>query len=168
MEKKIISLCYRKIITVSDEKPWEKLVFNDSYAEFKMQAQYYNPKNEYQRFSQLVQHVPGAQQLHFLTSAAVTPYISQLNNIVPDISNNLGKLFLKFKSFRFEIINSDLKNMEKHCIAVNFFSEDLYFLNQFGSLLLTAKVDALPDENGGIATELFNLVPFLSIDNIKL
>lgn len=169
MEKSsIITLCYRKIININNEKPWDQLVFKDSYAELKMQAQYYNAKNEFRTFSQLIQHAPNAQQLHFLTSAAVTPYISQLNAVMPDISNNLGRLFLRFKSFRFEIINSDFNHIEKHSVAVNFFSEELYLLNQIGSYLLTTMVDGETDENGAMPTDLFNIPPFLSICNIKL
>ena len=47
MPNRTITLCYRKVIDASAAKPWEKLVFEDSYTEFKMQAQLYNQEKKY-------------------------------------------------------------------------------------------------------------------------
>ncbi|RYG00531.1 MAG: hypothetical protein EOO07_35345 [Chitinophagaceae bacterium] len=38
MSEKIITLCYRKIIDVTNTNPWDKFVQEDSFAEFKMQG----------------------------------------------------------------------------------------------------------------------------------
>ena len=38
MAKKIIRLCYRKVIDATSSKPWDKYVFENTYAEFLMQA----------------------------------------------------------------------------------------------------------------------------------
>lgn len=111
---------YRKIIDSNSAQPWEKLVFDDSYTEYLMQVQFYNAEKKYNTFSQLIRHVPGSDKLHFLVSASVIGYVKQLNGIVPDILNNVGKHFLPFKNFRFEIINSDIKNKAAHQVAVNF------------------------------------------------
>lgn len=42
MANRTITLYYRKIIDATATKPRDKLVFEDSYTEFKMQAQLYN------------------------------------------------------------------------------------------------------------------------------
>ncbi|MFS2185844.1 hypothetical protein ACCC92_04165 [Mucilaginibacter sp. Mucisp84] len=39
MQKRVIILCYRKIIDIRSAKQWDKLVFESTYLEFKMQAQ---------------------------------------------------------------------------------------------------------------------------------
>lgn len=114
MPDRIITLCYRKIIDATATRPWDKLVWDESYREFRMQAQNFNPGNRYQTFGELLHYVPTANRLHFLVSGAVTGYIQQLNERVPDILNNLGRHFLRFKQFHFELLNSDINDQSKH------------------------------------------------------
>jgi len=160
MENRVITLCYRKVIDANATKAWDKLVFEDSYREFKMQAQLYNQDNKYRSFAELLQHVPGAEQLHFLVSAAVTGYLQTLNEVVPDIINNLGKHFLRFNKYQFEIINSDLQNKSRHQVAFNFYSEPLVWHETIGNYLLVSENKAASSE---MLTDLFQLQPYLSI-----
>jgi hypothetical protein len=166
MQKGTIRLCYRKVIDVNSTKPWDKLVFEDTYNEFRMQSQLYNQDKKYASFSDLITHVPAAEKLHFLVSAAVIGYLQQLQGRVPDLVNNLGRLFLPFKNFRFEIINSDLKDRSKHQVAINFFTEHLVWHDTINNQLLLS----IPGhtENGEILTELFTLPPFVSIYSLKI
>ncbi len=164
MEKRIITLCYRKIIDVNSTKPWDKLVFQDSYRELKMQAQFYNQEKKYNTFSELIQHVQGAEKLHFLVSGAIINYLRQLNDVIPDIANNIGKQFLTFKNFKFELINSDLRNIDQHVIAINFYSEPLIWHDTVAPYLLTSNVNA---SEGELLTDLFAIQPFLTIHSIK-
>lgn len=163
---RIIRLLYRKTIDTSSSRPWEKLVFDNSYTEFLMQAQNYNREKKYTTFGELIHNVPGAEKLHFLVSAAVVGYLKQLDGKVPDILNNTGKLFLPFTNFRFEIINSDLRKKEAHQVAINFISEPLAWYDTIGDRLL---VGLGADEAGGdgVLTEMFSLQPFLSIYSLK-
>jgi len=164
MAKGIITLCYRKIIDINSTKAWEKLVFEDTYNEFKMQAQYFNQQKKYNIFAELIRNVPDAEKLHFLVSAAVSGYIQQFNNTVPDITNNLGRLFLKFSGFQFEIINSHITDNSKHQVAINFFSDPLLWHDTIGDYLLVSEV---PDEKPATETHLFRLQAFLSIHTLK-
>ena len=102
MNRKIITICYRKIIDARSPGRWEKLVFEDSYTEFLIQSQLYNPEKKYTRFSDILQYAPGAKKLHFLVSAAVVNYIKPLNSRMPDITSNLGKSFLHFQHYFFD------------------------------------------------------------------
>jgi hypothetical protein len=164
MPNRTITLCYRKVIDASAAKPWEKLVFEDSYTEFKMQAQLYNQEKKYSSFAELRQQVPGADQLHFLVSAAVIGYIKQLNETIPDILNNLGKQFLRFTKFQFEIINSDLQDKSKHQMAINFYSEPLCWHETIGNFLL---VSDKPAEAGEVQTNLFQLQSYMNIHSLQ-
>lgn len=167
MENKIIVLRYRKIINADSNSTWERLVHQDTYQEFKMQSQLYNQEQRYNSFSEMLRNVPGAEKLHFLVSAAATNYVAQLKNVIPDITNNLGLRFLEFSHFKFEIINSDLKNIDKHVVAINFYSEELNYIAQVGSYLLTSKV-AQPTENNIQLTDMFTISPYLTIHSISL
>src|SRR4051794_29203873 len=98
MEQRSIRLCYRKIIDAASLKAWDKYVFDDTYTEFLLQAQYFNPDKKYSSFSELLINVPGSEKLHFLVSAALIGYLKQLNGKIPDIVNALGKIFLPFSN----------------------------------------------------------------------
>jgi hypothetical protein len=168
MTKKIIRLCYRKVIDATSQKVWDKYVFESSYAEFKMQAQLYNQQKKYNSFGELLQHVPGAEKLHFLVSGAVVGYLQQLDGVVPDILNNLGKHFLKFTNYRFEIINSDIQKKDSHQIAINFFSEPLIWHDKIDNYLLVSPVNGARNDDGVLVlTEMLQLQPFLSIYSLK-
>ena len=61
MPQKIITLCYRKIIDSSNKSPWDRFVYEDSFAEFKMQAQTYNQQSKFSTFAELILNAPGAK-----------------------------------------------------------------------------------------------------------
>jgi hypothetical protein len=166
MAKGTIRLCYRKIIDASSQKIWDKYVFESSYAEFLMQSQLYNQVKKYNSFAELLINVPGSEKLHFLVSAAIGGYMQQLNGIVPDILDSLGKHFLSFSNYRFEIINSDIQNKAAHQVAINFFSEPLVWHDTIDNYLLISTLGAEKNEDG-VLTHLVQLQPFLSIYSIK-
>jgi len=167
MEKAIIRLLYRKVITAASQEPWEKLVLEDTYKEFLMQMQTINPDKKYFTFGELIHHVPGAGKLHFLVSASVIGYLKQLNGKVPDIINNAGKKFLPFKGYQFEIINSDIRDISKHQIGINFISEPLTWYDTIDNQLLVSVNAGVQDEHGEILTEMFSMQPYLSIYSLK-
>ncbi|GGG32179.1 hypothetical protein [Hymenobacter glacieicola] len=165
MPDRIITLCYRKVIGASSVQPWEKLVFEDTYQEFRLQAQLYNPEHRYRTFAELVQQAPGADQLPFLVSAAARGYLQQLRGLVPDVVNNLGKHFLKFSQFQFEIITSDLQDKARHQVAISFYSEPLRWHDTVGSLLLVSEA-AGPAATEEVLTNMISLQPYLSIHSL--
>ena len=164
MNKRLITLCYRKVIDMNAAKPWEKMVFEDTYTEFRMQAQLYNQEKRYRTFGELLHYVPGADKLHFLVSAAAVGYLQQLNGLVPDVLNNLGKHFLKFSKFQFELINSDLFDKSKHQVAINFYSEPLVWHDTIGTYMLVSEDD---EAVGETLTNLFQLQPYLAIHSLQ-
>lgn len=166
MINKIIRLCYRKIIDAASAHPWDKYVFESSYTEFLLQSQFYNQEKKYSSFGDLLQHVPKAEKLHFLVSAAVTGYIQQLNGRLPDILDTLGQQCLSFTDYRFEIIHSDIKNKASHQVAINFYSEALVWHHSVDRCLLVSPLRAEQTADGTLAC-LLPLVPMLSIYSLK-
>ncbi|RYE36187.1 MAG: hypothetical protein EOP42_04240 [Sphingobacteriaceae bacterium] len=165
MKKTIVKLCYRKIINAQATKPWDKLVFEDSYAEFRIQMQNYEQFRQYPAYGDLVHHAPKARQLSQQVTPAITGYMQQLNSIVPDIFNNLGRRFLHFERFHFEIINSHFEQKDRHQVAINFFSEPMIWHATIDSYLLLSP--EAQTEEGEIHTHLMQLQPFLSIHSLK-
>lgn len=166
MPKRIIRICYRKIIDASSQKAWDKLVFESSYKEFQMQSQFYNQEKNFSSFAELLINVPASEKLHFLVSSSVIGYLQQLNGIMPDVLDKLGRHFMKFKNFRFEIINSDIKEKSMHKVAINFFSDPLVWHDTIGNYLLISATDGEKTKDG-LLTRLVELQPFNSIYSLK-
>jgi hypothetical protein len=111
--------------------------------------------------------VPGAERLHFLVSPSIVDYLRQLNGKMPNIANVIDKRFVPFKNYRFEIINSDTRDILKHQIAINFISDPLTWYDTIGDKLLVAVEAEKTDEREETLTEMFAMQPFLSIYSIK-
>ena len=164
---KIIRLCYRKIIDSDSPKPWDKAVFDATHLEFYMQAQRLDPESKFRTFQELLENVPNADQLHYLTSTAAVGYIWQLKDIVPDIPNAYGKLCLPFKNFKFEIIDSNILDKSQHKVAIYFYSEPVIWIETVYNQLLISYENTLEHVLAGkeIETDLIPLVPYLSISH---
>ena len=163
MTKRIITICYRKGIDAGSQKPWDKYAFESSYKEFLMQAQFFNQEKKYTTFAELLIHKNGADKMHFLVSASIVGYVEQLKGNIPDALNNLGRHFLKFKNYQFEIINSDIKTKSAHQVAITFFSEPLIWHETIGNYILISPTYI---EDGEL-THLFQLQHFFSIYSLK-
>ncbi|GAB3697584.1 hypothetical protein GCM10027592_21860 [Spirosoma flavus] len=165
MSTRIIRLSYRKLIDASSQKLWDKYVFEDTYMEFYMQAQFYNQENKYATFQELLDNVPNADRLHQQTSTAAVGYIRQLSGIIPDVVNQSGKLCLPFTQFRFDIIHSHVTDKQAHKVAITFFSEPITWIDTVGTTLLIAYGDKLEALRKGdiIDTDMIALQPYLSI-----
>ena len=153
-----------EVITAEAVKPWDRMVFEESFREFRMQAQYYNQDGRHYTFGDLKRYVPGSENLHFLVSAAVSGYIHQLDEKIPDIVNSLGKQFLSFSRFNFEIINSDLRDIAKHQVAISFVSDPMRWIDTVADHLLLAGAE---DDEGETLTHMVQLRPFFSIYSIS-
>ncbi|HEY9046828.1 MAG TPA: hypothetical protein VIN08_13085 [Ohtaekwangia sp.] len=139
--KGLIRLCYTKIIDAASTGVWEKYVFEDTYREFFMQAQFYNQQQQYTTFREILESNPKADQLHYLVSTAAMGYLRQLNGRIPDVANVSGKLCLPFRNFKFEILHSHVKEKDQHKVAIHFYSEVLTWIDMVNGLILFAEGD---------------------------
>jgi hypothetical protein len=167
MSKRIITLCYRKIIRPNSAQAWDKMVHEDSYMEFKIQAQNLSAGTAYTSYAELVRQIPSAQKLAAMVMPSVSGYLQQLGNVMPDILNILGRRFLKINSFQFEIINSDINDRDKHVVAVNFFSEPLVWHDTVDSYLLVSPLNNEAEADAEVLTDLLQLQAYLNIHSVK-
>ncbi|WP_413667028.1 hypothetical protein ACEN9X_21170 [Mucilaginibacter sp. Mucisp86] len=170
MQKRVIILCYRKIIDIRSVKQWDKLVFESTYLEFKMQAQNFSRGTDHTSYAELLRNVPNARRLTGMVTPSVTGYIQQLDNIMPDILNNIGRRFLTFSKFQLEIINSDINDKDKHQVAINFYSEPLMWHDTIDNYLLISAQSVENQstvENNGVVTNLMQLQPYINISSLQ-
>lgn len=79
---------------------------------------------------------------------------------MPDVVDNLGRQFLRFTQFQFELVNSDLLDQARHQVAVNFYAKPLRWHDAVGPYLLVS-VAALAGAPGGeVLTRMFQ--PYLA------
>lgn len=155
-------LCYRKLIDSSSKGRWEQLVFDAAYREYLMQVQYFDKDEKFDRYSDLRLAEKGAEKLPFLVSGALDGYLQQLDAKVPDVVNNIGKYFLRFSQYQFEIIEANRSKQSTFRIAVSFFTDPLLWLDTIGNYLLLQQVGE--QEN---LTHLFALRPYVNIHSVK-
>lgn len=167
--KGLISLCYRKVIDATSQKAWDKYVFEDTYMEFFMKAQYFDQEGKYKTLKEILENIPNADQIHGMVSTAAFGYLRQLNDIVPEITNAHGKLCLPFKRFKFEVVHSHVHNKAEHKVAIYFYSDPLTWIDTVGNQLLIAYGDqrAVLAQGQEVETDLISLQPFLSISSIQ-
>ncbi|PZP47157.1 MAG: hypothetical protein DI598_11285 [Pseudopedobacter saltans] len=161
---KTIRFRYRKIIDASAKDTWDKMVWEDSFMEFKMQFQLFDQEGKYSSFGTLLRENSKAEQLHFLVGGSVMGYIEQLNGMMPDIVDNAGLRFMPIQECRFEIINSDRRNIERHQVAFNFYSSNMIWHETIGEKLL---ISSLSPDNEIYKTHLLSIRPYVTIDHIQ-
>lgn len=164
MNNNVIRLCYRKIIDSTSSKPWDKLVFDDSYTEYRIQVQNFNLPDVHLSYTDLLQQHPDLIRINHMLSGAIIGYLDLLNNVMPDVLNTLGRRFLRYNEFKVELINSHLDNKERHRISITFYSEPVCLLNIIGNNLLLADKAQQGDE---ILTDLLPLTPYISIYSVQ-
>ena len=131
-----------------------------------MQQQFYNTEKKYQTFASLLNDVPAAEKLHFLSSTAAVGYLRQLNGFIPDVYNNRGNRFLTFNDFKFEIIDSDFTDKTKHRVAISFFSDGFVWHETVADYMLLSSVDAGQTKDG-VFTHMLRMQPYLDIYSLK-
>jgi len=165
MARGLIRLCYRKTIDATCSDRWAKLVFDATHKEFFMQAQQFDQQKKYTTFSEIITNVPKAEAMHYLVSTAAAGYMQQLNGVVPDVRNAFDKTFLLFRNFRFEILQSHIRDKNQHKVVIYFYSEILTWLHGFDRFLIVAPGDQTGalEKGDEVQTETIELSASLSI-----
>ena len=81
--------------------------------------------------------------------------------------DNLGRPFLRFTQFRFEIVSSDLLDPARHRVAVNFYAEPLLWHDTVGPYLLASEPGAAPGAPGETLVHTFQLQPYLAVHALR-
>ena len=157
-----IKLVYRQIIDATTESGFEKAILQASYREFLLKSQAYNMDGKYKTFSKIKANDGRANSLHYKLSFSVLHFISQLNNKMPLIKDNLGQK-VAFETARFELIESHTQDISLHKIAINYETGYMTLVEFFGDFMLLAKGEILLGE--AAETFVLKMQPGISITN---
>jgi len=164
MCKAKIKLVYKQEIDEKSVSAFEKAIFHASYQEFMLKSQAYNRDGKLKTFSKMKANDGRANSLHYKLSFAVLHFISQLNNQIPVIKDNLGNK-LKFEIPHFELIESHTEDISLHKVAISYETGFLTLVAFMGEYLLLTNGNA--PENEMAETFVIQIQQGLSIKNYQ-
>ncbi|RBL88113.1 hypothetical protein [Chitinophaga flava] len=161
-----VTLSFRQVIDAASTGDFEKKIFEDSYVEFLMQSQAYNPEKKFRTFSELKTHNPKSNSLHYKVGFAVGLYLQELGNRIPGVKDCLGSMHLPFELYHLELIESDIEDRQQHRVAIIYITPPLTLLEIIGDRLLLVS----PEQTNSLGTYDTFMLSFqsqLSISSYK-
>lgn len=137
----IVRFSYARFIDVKTTFAWDKAVFENSYFEYRIQAQNYPAFDKTKPFADFLKEVPDAVRIHHRVSTAVYENLNQLHGIIPQITDVNGELCLEFKQFKFEILDADFEHKNKYRVMVEFITEPMLCVGLMGDNFLIAAIE---------------------------
>lgn len=159
--KTLVKFAFRIVIDKDSAHPWDKLVFGDTYTEYRIQHQAFAGENkDISAYWQLLKHQPEAKKIPFLLASAAANYIAQLDGEIRSLPDVLGDSFFEFSDWKLDLISSDLNNRDKHKIGITFYTPKLQLIDIIDSKYLISK-DLSPTQ--GAETIMMPFHPQMSI-----
>ncbi|GAB2569630.1 hypothetical protein [Spirosoma areae] len=134
-----IRLGFRQVIDAGNaQTSFERDVFADSFNEFRLQIQTYNPDNQFTTWQQVREAVPQSNPtLPVNVGFAVGLYVRELNGQMPGLTDTFGQP-VAFTEHRFDLLDSDITDRTKHRVALTYLTDTLTLVGTVGSYLLLA------------------------------
>lgn len=137
MPKALIKLAYRQIIDANAGTPFEKEVFNATFAEFLLQQQSFSRGLELFTWSAIREKFPKAYPaLPFKVSFAIAGLLLSLDKKIPGLEDTLGLRQVNFTSHYFQLLASDVNDPSVHKAAIIYFTDTLTYFGNIGDALL--------------------------------
>lgn len=165
----LVRFAYAKTIAADSQGAWEKAVFLNTHREFFMQAQQFDLAGDHQTFSEILSANPKAEAIHYLVSTSVAGYLKELGGLIPDVYSEGRKLCLRFKKYRFEVLQSHKLNTAMHRVMITFYSEGFLCLGVIGDRMVLTEMENHKSYRKGEEVETFTLsfISGLSVANIQ-
>lgn len=165
----VVKLVYTKVIDAGSAAVWDKHVFEDTHREFFMQAQQFDQQGRFETYTDMLQHVPKAENINYLVSTAAVGYLKQLKGFFPDVLNTMGKACVPFSNFKFELVQSHIKNKSLHKVAIHLYSETLVWIDSIDKHFVFALAQDHEKLVAGteVDTHTVLLLPNVGIASIK-
>jgi len=140
--KALIKVAYRQVIDYSSRGELEQNIFKDTYNEYLLQVQSFDPEGKYKKWHELQTQFPKAiVNVPLKVGFSIGGYINNLNNKMPGVWDSLEAIQLPFKNYKFDILDSDITNRPSHKVSVTYESEHLTLLGIVGEFLIVALGD---------------------------
>lgn len=145
MNKPQIIISYTHTVSDENDSGFDRAVFEASYGKSLLKSQAYNAGNNFRTFSEMKKVDGRANSLHYKCSFGVAGHVRALNGKIPFLRDQAGEL-IEFDTFRFELIQSDVKDKSAHRFALHFIGKPCILLEHFDEYLLLSYVKQVPDK----------------------
>ncbi len=167
MNQPLITLTYRQVIDANHQTTFEQYVFEDTYAEFLLQVQTYNPEGKYTTWQQVRAAVPSAaQQLPVRVGFAIGQSMQALQNRIPGLWDTLELHNLLFTDYQFLLLASDVTDKAAHRVALLYRTPPMRLVQTVGNYLILAPGEPPPQE-GPLETFTVEMRPNLSVSSYQ-
>lgn len=166
MQKSIIQVTYRHTIDYTTATGIERNILEATYKEYLLKSQAYNTTGEYTSFTALKKADGRANSLHYKTGFAADFFIAGFKNQMPYLQDVHG-VPIVFEKYRFELIESDINDIQKHKIAIYFITGNCTCFAEIANHLLLAYGSHVGD-NGPVETFMVPLQPGVNISSVQL
>ena len=154
-----IKIAYRQTIDSKSTSGFERKVFTESFNEFCLQSQAYNEGGRLKTLKEQAENNPKANSLHYKVGFSVGRYISDLNQLIPDLQDSIGRP-VPFENHEFQLLSSDITSKDGHKIAIIYTSAWLDLLAVAGAYLILGMAAT---ENAPVSTLTISLRENLSV-----
>jgi hypothetical protein len=163
MPQALVQIVFKQVIDISSTGEFARNVFDDSFSEFQLQAQAYNPEGKFRTFQELTAHNPKANSLHYKVGFSIGLFVKELKNVIPGLADSLGRP-VSFSSYQFELVESDITQKSLHKVAITYETNILTLFATVGDFLILAVGDRLQESNQmPVDTFLLRVQPNVSI-----
>lgn len=137
MSKALVKLAYRQVIESDSTGGFAKSVFDISYDEFLLEIQSFKP-NQLFTFSEILKVNAKANSLHNKITFAIEELVRSLNNVIPDLNDNLNFEGIGFETYHVTLLESDIREKKAHKVAIIYVSNELTLIDTIGDYLILA------------------------------
>ncbi|TZF85986.1 hypothetical protein FW774_02680 (plasmid) [Pedobacter sp. BS3] len=149
----LVRLSYKQIIDNNTPGNFAQRIFHDSYNEFLLKVQEYNPDNGFDTFKEIISANIKANSLHYKTQFAILHHIELLSHQIPYLPHLAGIDYLPFDDCQMHIINSSITDKTLHKISLTYTTGEFLLVQHFGEYLILA----IPEQQGGNSWSTFTL-----------
>ena len=140
MAQAFVTLAYKQLIDANASAAFEKGIWQASYQEYLLKSQAYNPEGKFKTFTELKNNDGRANSLHYKSGFAVDGFIETLNKQIPVIKTTLQEP-IRFSSYKFEIIESNITNIQEHKVGITYYTGALMFHAVIANSLLLSDIN---------------------------
>ncbi|RAJ06912.1 hypothetical protein LX64_02040 [Chitinophaga skermanii] len=152
-----VRMAYRQMFTAASNNSFERDVWIESYNEWCMQIQAYNPNDAFTTWEEIRQASPKASfHVPYKTGFAVGLFVKALNNEIPGSQVHMSGQPLPFEGYQFEIVQASTIQRNDYIAAIVYQTPVLQLLGQFGNKLLLSYNLQHPGAEG-VATFMLTL-----------
>ena len=135
MGKALVKIAYRQVIDSNSTGWFAKRVFDVSFDEFLLEIQPFKP-DKLCMYSEVLKVNARANSLHNKITFAIEDLVRSLNNVIPELNDNLNFEGISFETYHVTLLESDIRDRDAHKVVIIYISNELTLVDTIGDYLI--------------------------------